>query len=109
MTPDHFDQLETRAPDARERDFFGRLPDFIALALSAPGWATQLAGVDPNTVTSRAALAKLPVLRKSELVGRQMERPPFGGFNVTAPDRMRRLLMSTGRVFKPEGEAKDYW
>jgi phenylacetate-CoA ligase len=109
MTSEHFDQLETRDPDARERDFFGRLPDFIALALSAPGWATQLAGVDPNTVTSRAALAKLPVLRKSELVVRQTERPPFGGFNVTAPGRMRRLLMSPGPIFEPEGEAKDFW
>ena len=109
MTSEHFDQLETRDPDARERDFFGRLPDFIALALSAPGWAAQLAGVDPNTVTSRAALAKLPVLRKSELVVRQRERPPFGGFNVTAPGRMRRLLMSPGPIFEPEGEAKDFW
>src|SRR6187200_490873 len=109
MTSEHFDQLETRDPDARERDFFGRLPDFIALALSAPGWAAQLAGVDPNTVTSRAALAKLPVLRKSELVVRQTERPPFGGFNVTAPGRMRRLLMSPGPIFEPEGEAKDFW
>jgi phenylacetate-CoA ligase len=109
MTPDHFDQLETRDPDARERDFFGRLPDFIALALSAPGWATQLAGVDPNAVTSRAELAKLPVLRKSELAERQKERPPFGGFNVTAPGRMRRLLMSPGPIFEPEGEGKDFW
>ena len=103
MTSEHFDQLEIRDPDARERDFFGRLPDFIALALSAPGWAAQLAGVDPNIVTSRAALAKLPVLRKSELVVRQTERPPFGGFNVTAPGRMRRLLMSPGPIFEPEG------
>ena len=109
MMSEHFDQLETRNPDARERDFFGRLPDFIALALSAPGWATQLAGVNPNAVTSRAALAKLPVLRKSELVVRQTERPPFGGFNVTAPGRMRRLLMSPGPIFEPEGEAKDFW
>ena len=109
MTSEHFDQLEIRDPDARERDFFGRLPDFIALALSAPGWAAQLAGVDPNIVTSRAALAKLPVLRKSELVVRQTERPPFGGFNVTAPGRMRRLLMSPGPIFEPEGEAKDFW
>ena len=109
MTSEHFDQLETRDPDTRERDFFGRLPDFIALALSAPGWAAQLAGIDPNTVTSRVALAKLPVLRKSELVERQTERPPFGGFNVTAPGRMRRLLMSPGPIFEPEGEAKDFW
>src|SRR5262245_23611225 len=85
----HYDSLETRDPDDRERDFFGRLPDLIALALSAPGWASQLAGVDPNAVTSRAALAKLPVLRKSELATRQKERPPFGGFNVAATDERR--------------------
>src|SRR5262249_32049363 len=78
MADRHHDSLETRDPDDRERDFFGRLPDLIALALSAPGWASQLAGVDPNAVTSRAALAKLPVLRKSELATRQKERPPFG-------------------------------
>jgi phenylacetate-CoA ligase len=49
------------------------------------------------------------VLRKSELAERQKERPPFGGFNVTAPGRMRRLLMSPGPIFEPEGEGKDFW
>jgi phenylacetate-CoA ligase len=109
MADRHYDSLETRDPDDRERDFFGRLPDLIALALTAPGWATQLAGVDPNAVTSRAALAKLPMLRKSELVTRQKERSPFGGFNVTAPARLRRLLMSPGPIFEPQGEDKDFW
>jgi phenylacetate-CoA ligase len=109
MTSEHFDRLETRDPDARERDFFGRLPSFIALAMRAPGWATQLAGIDPNAVTSRAELAKLPLLRKSELADRQKEQPPFGGFNVTSPGRMRRLLMSPGPIFEPEGEGKDFW
>src|SRR5262249_7954618 len=105
----HYDPLETRDPDDRERDFFGRLPDLIALALSAPGWASELAGVDPNAVTSRAALAKLPVLRKSELATRQKERPPFGGFNVAATDRLRRLLMSPGPTFEPQGAGEDLW
>src|SRR5262245_35983427 len=105
----HYDPLETRDPDDRERDFFGRLPDLIALALSAPGWASELAGVDPNAVTSRAALAKLPVLRKSELATRQKERPPFGGFNVAATDRLRRLLMSPGPTFEPQGAGEDFW
>jgi phenylacetate-CoA ligase len=109
MTSDHFDQLETRDPDARDRDFFGRLPGFIALALGAPGWAAQLAGIVPNAVTSRAELAKLPVLRKSDLSERQKEQPPFGGFNVTAPGRLRRLLMSPGPIFEPEGEGSDFW
>jgi phenylacetate-CoA ligase len=105
----HYDSLEIRDPDDRERDFFGRLPDLVAVALSAPGWATQLDGVDPNAVTSRAALAKLPVLRKSELAMRQKERPPFGGFNVAATARLRRLLMSPGPIFEPQGAGEDFW
>src|SRR5919197_1650033 len=109
MSSEHFDQLETRDPEERERDLFARLPALIAHALTAPGWAAQLAGVDPQAVRSRAALAELPLLRKSDLPARQRERPPFGGFNVTAPGRVRRLLMSPGPIFEPEGESKDAW
>jgi phenylacetate-CoA ligase len=109
MSHHHYDNLETRDPDDRERDLFGHLPDFIALAVNAPGWARRLAGIEPYAVTSRAALARLPVLRKSELIALQKETPPFGGLNVTPPGRMRRLLMSPGPIFEPEGEGKDRW
>jgi phenylacetate-CoA ligase len=109
MRDDHYDELETRDPHERERDLFGRLPDLIALAVSAPGWSEQLSGVDPNAVTSRASLAQLPVLRKSDLRERQRAQPPFGGFNVTAPGRARRLLMSPGPIFEPEGMGTDFW
>ena len=61
--PDHFDALETRGPALREREQCARLAGVIANALAAPGWARQLAGVDPKTITCRTALAKLPVLR----------------------------------------------
>src|SRR5213080_1497258 len=76
MRYEHYDSLELRDPDARGRDFFSQLPDFLALAMRAPGWATQLAGIDPDAVTSRAALAQLPLLRKSELVARRRRRRP---------------------------------
>jgi phenylacetate-CoA ligase len=109
MSPDHYDTLETRDPAEREREFFGRLPEFVVLALSAPGWARHLADVDCCGLTSRAALACLPVLRKSDLVKLQKEHPPFGGLNVTAPGKVRRLLMSPGPIFEPEGEGKDVW
>ncbi|HEY6705033.1 MAG TPA: AMP-binding protein [Xanthobacteraceae bacterium] len=109
MRYEHYDSLETRDPDDREREFSSRLPDLIAIALRAPGWATQLAGIDPHAVISRADLAKLPVLRKSELVTRQKKTPPFGGFNVTAPAQLRRLLMSPGPIFEPQGKGKDFW
>jgi phenylacetate-CoA ligase len=109
MRQAHYDSFETRDPEERERVILGRLSRIIALALEAPGWSKQLNGVDPNAVSTRAALAKLPVLRKSELAARQREHPPFGGFNVTAPGRMRHLLMSPGPMFEPEGQGFDFW
>jgi phenylacetate-coenzyme A ligase PaaK-like adenylate-forming protein len=105
--PDHFDALETADPAARERALFARLPGAIAHAMTAPGWARHLAGVDPRAVASRAALAKLPLLRKSTLPGLQKESPPFGGFNTTAPGKTKRLFMSPGPIFEPEGHGKD--
>jgi phenylacetate-CoA ligase len=107
--PDHYDALETRDPATRERELFARLHDVIAAAMRAPGWAGQLSGVDPKSVTSRAALAKLPVLRKSDLLQRQKESPPFGGFNATPPGKVKRLLMSPGPIFEPEGGGADWW
>src|SRR5262249_61255987 len=109
MTLARFDEPETRGPAERERDLCGRLPGFVAQALRAPGWAAQLSGVNPAAVTSRAALARLPLLRKSDLVALQKARPPFGGFNVTPPGRVRRLLMSPGPIFQPEGKGHDDW
>src|SRR5688572_28070446 len=108
MSQDHFDSLEMRDPAAREKDLFARLPTQIALAMAAPGWAKHLAGIDPKSVTGRAALAKLPVLRKSALLGLQKEMPPFGGFNTISPGKAKRLFMSPGPIFEPEGHTGDY-
>src|SRR3954463_14062364 len=106
--PDHFDSLETRDPSDRERDLFARLPAQIAHAMTAPGWAKHLGGVDSKSINTRAALAKLPLLRKSALLGLQKETPPFGGFNVTPPGKAKRLFVSPGPIFEPEGHTGDY-
>src|SRR5215218_1311425 len=104
-----YDTLETRDPEQRERDQFSKVPAVLSRAITAPGWARQLAGVDPLQVTSREALAQLPVLRKSDLMRMQQENPPFGGLNVTPPAKLRRLLMSPGPIFEPEGADADPW
>ena len=109
MADKHYDALETRDPTLREREQFARLPEIVARAMTAPGWAKHLANVDPTLINSRAALAKLPVLRKSDVAALQKEHPPFGGLNVTAPGKVRRLLMSPGPIFEPEGEGADWW
>ena len=108
MQIDHYDTLETRDPSEREREIFARLPDQIARAVTAPGWAKHLNGLDPKSFTSRAALAALPLLRKSDLPRLQSEMPPFGGFNVIPPGKAKRLLMSPGPIFEPEGHESDF-
>ena len=109
MDADHYDKLETRGADERERDLLGRLPGLITLALRAPGWAEQLNGVNLQAVTSREALARLPLLRKSDLAQRQRMHPPLGGFNIVGAGRARRLLMSPGPIFEPESARPDFW
>ena len=104
-----YDDNESRPPELREREIYSKLPDLITRAMHAPGWAEQLAGVNPASVTSRAVLAVLPVLRKSNLKERQLASPPFGGFIVTPADRLKRLLMSPGPIFEPEGHGTDWW
>jgi phenylacetate-CoA ligase len=106
---DYYDRLETREPEEREAEQLGRLSALVARAMTAPGWAKQLVGHDANAVTSRAALAALPVLRKSDLLALQKATPPFGGFNVTPAFKVRRLLMSPGPIFEPEGHGEDWW
>ncbi len=106
---DHYDSLETRNTTLRDSEEMAVLPKIIAHAMAAPGWAKHLAGVDVKHVNSREALAKLPVLRKSDIAALQKENPPFGGLNVTPPGKVRRLLMSPGPIFEPEGEGKDWY
>jgi len=106
----YFDQLETRDPAARELAQFALLPDLLRRAIAeAPGWAEHLKGIDPGAVTSREALARLPLLRKSALKDLQAARRPLGGFATVTGSGIARLFMSPGPIFEPEGRASDWW
>jgi phenylacetate-CoA ligase len=106
---DHYDQLETRDPEQRELAQFNLLPDLLRLAMSAPGWAEHLKGVDAAAVTSRKSLASVPVLKKSALKELQAKRPPYAGFATAAPGALARIFMSPGPIFEPEGYGEDWW
>ena len=116
MSGEYFDALETRAPAAREAALMDALPRLIAHAQQhSRALAHILAGVDAQKVTTREALARLPVTRKSELLERQratraMGQDAFGGFATTAYGaRMQRVFASPGPIYEPEGVAPDYW
>ncbi|CUU16930.1 Phenylacetatecoenzyme A ligase EC 62130 CDS [Bradyrhizobium sp.] len=105
----HYDARETREPAVREAELFSRLPDVLRGAMAAPAYAERLKGIDPAAVTSRAALAGLPVLRKSELPALHKASAPFGGFVPAAPGSFARLFTSPGPIFEPEGRQADPW
>jgi phenylacetate-CoA ligase len=110
----HFDALETRDPVQREAALLAALPNQVAHAkASARAFAQSLQSVDAASVNSRAALAKLPVIRKHELLEQQQAlrgTDIFGGFSAIAYGRaMPRIFASPGTIYEPEGARSDYW
>ena len=106
---DHYDALETREPEVREADLFCRLPDALRKAMAAPAYAERFQRIDPARITSRAALARLPVLRKSELPALHKAAPPFGGLISWPAGSFGRLFASPGPIFEPEPAHADPW
>src|ERR1700738_3258965 len=106
---DYYDALETREPGEREAELLSRLPNVLRSAMTAPAYAERLRGGDPAGITSRAALARLPVLRKVDLPALHKASPPFGGFVSGDPGSFGRLFTSPGPIFEPEPVHHDPW
>jgi phenylacetate-CoA ligase len=86
------------------------LPKQVAHAQqNAPGFARILAGVGAAAVNSRAALAKLPVTRKSDLGELQKAMPPLGGLNATPLGKLAKIFVSPGPTYDPEGRSANWW
>jgi phenylacetate-CoA ligase len=112
--PAFFDPLETRPQPEREAALLAALPHAVAHAqANTTAFADILSGVDCRAVTSRAALAQLPVTRKHELLERQKttrNANVFGGFSaLTFGAGMKRVFASPGTLYEPEGSRADYW
>jgi phenylacetate-CoA ligase len=104
------DSLEIRSAEEREAALIARLPRQIAHAKAHCAYfAEALAEVDAVAVNSRAALARLPVLRKHQLLELQQVRPPFGGLAATPLGSLGRVFSSPGPIYDPEGTIPDWW
>jgi len=107
---EHYDELETRNPEAREGALMAALPAHVAHAkANAPGFARVLKEVEPNDIKSRKSLARLPVTRKSDLHALQKALPPLGGLNATPVEKLAKLFVSPGPIYDPEGRGGDWW
>jgi phenylacetate-CoA ligase len=112
---------EKRPHADRERVQLQALPPQIKHAQQkSAAFAEILAGVEAISVTSRTALAQLPVTRKTELLDRQKSARAtsediggvdvFGGFSsIGFGASMLRVFASPGTIYEPEGKQLDYW
>lgn len=109
------DARELRSAAEREAELMTRLAKQVAHAKAKTNaFAASLSTIDPHAVTSRAALAGLPVIRKSELLeiqkaARAAGGDPFGGFAAAgwgiSPIRAKKVFASPGPIYEPEGES----
>ncbi|MGK7866658.1 phenylacetate--CoA ligase family protein [Falsiroseomonas sp. E2-1-a20] len=107
---DHYDDRETQTADQREEALADALPRQIGHAKQyAPAYAALLADLEPRAVTDRAALATLPVTRKSDLITAQAETAPFGGFTALGLAQVPRVFASPGPIHEPQGVGTDPW
>ena len=100
-----YDDLETRSVDARAASLAECLPALLAHAQNLPGNAT-LTDFDLTNIISAEGLARLPVLRKSELGAAQKRRPPFGGFSGAD---FEYAFQSPGPLYEPGRTSHDWW
>jgi phenylacetate-CoA ligase len=106
----HFDALETRSADERKSALATRLPQQIAHAkANATYFAESLKQIDAASISSIAALAALPVVRKSDLIELQKQQRPFGGLAASHWGKLGRVFSSPGPIYEPEGRVADYW
>ncbi|WP_417819432.1 phenylacetate--CoA ligase family protein [Terasakiella sp.] len=105
----YYDELETRDQAQREKEQFAQLSTQLTHAKANASFFTDLLkDIDPQSI-NREVLASIPVTRKSDLVTKQRELPPFGGMTAQGNGLIGRLFQSPGPIYDPEGRQPDYW
>lgn len=105
----YYDDLETRDAGQRADALAQALPLALSRAKLAPAMARLLREVEPEAVTDRAALARLPVIRKAELSEAQRKSPPFGGFTTRLAAEFDHVFQSPGPIYEPGRRDGDWW
>ncbi len=107
---EYYDDLETRSPEVREAQLMAALSAQVAHAKANSAWyAEAFKDVDPAAITSREALATLPVTRKHDLIELQKKSPPFAGLNGVPVGEAALIFTSPGPIFEMAGDRPDYY
>lgn len=112
-TRGYYDETqETLPPREREALRVRLLQETIRHAYeNAPAARKKMdqAGVTHADIREPADLSKIPVTRKADLKNLQKAEMPFGGLAAIPPRAMRRIYVSPGPTYDPEGREGSHW
>jgi phenylacetate-CoA ligase len=104
-----FDALETRTADQRLDENLAALRAQVAQAKTLSGYQESLSSVGADGILSLDDLAKLPILRKSDLSNAQKPGQTLGGYNARALNDFAHIFQSPGPIYEPGGVEHDWW
>ena len=104
-----FDALETRTADQRLDENLAALRVQVAQAKTLSGYQESLSSVGADGILSLDDLAKLPILRKSDLSNAQKPGQALGGYNARALSDFAHIFQSPGPIYEPGGVEHDWW
>jgi phenylacetate-CoA ligase len=112
-TRGYFDKEQETMPTARREELHRELlRETVRHAYEhAPATRRKMdaAGVRPQDIRELADLRKIPLTKKADLKHIQKGEPPFGGLAALPPRAMRRIYVSPGPTFDPEGREETHW
>ena len=100
-----FDDLETRSVDERNNDHLEKLNNLIKTAKNNKNQSLRF----DNTLETLEDLVSIPLLRKSELIQKQSDYPPFAQLNVSEVKDFAHIYRSPGPIYDLDGHSKDWW
>jgi phenylacetate-CoA ligase len=105
---------KTERMERNKRAAFKEKEAFRILAYAyenAPGYRKFLdeRGINPRSVKKEGDFSRLPVLKKNRMPELHQSNPPFGGFLAVPLNKLKRIYVSPGPIYDPEGRKEDYW
>ncbi len=108
-----YDRAQETMPPREREEFVRRLlRETVAYAYEkAPATRRKMdaAGIRPSDIREAADLARIPVTRKADLKTVQRGELPFGGLAAVPPRGLRRIYVSPGPTYDPEGREETHW
>lgn len=101
-----YDAKETMPPKERETYFNREVATIVRYAYNhAPAIKDKFdrAGIRPSQIKRVKDLEKIPTTTKEELMKLQGATPPFGGFVTQPLQDIKRIFVSPGPIYVPQG------